>query len=153
MVIGCVRRREHPKDTSERVTWPAVTTGDVNSSQKSPLGKILCNFRLRMRTLKGSSDLRSHPVAMLLLYSLYYCTTTKKKEQGKKPGMHRTYFRSGPLPDRASSGHVTSGEKAPLGQILCNFRLHMRRTYFRTGLRSRDFRSRDWHHFRSRHFR
>jgi hypothetical protein len=26
MVIGRGRRREHPKDTSEGVTWPSVTT-------------------------------------------------------------------------------------------------------------------------------
>jgi hypothetical protein len=47
--------------------------------------------------------------------------------------MRRTYFRSGPLPDRASSGHVTSGEKAPLGRILCNFRLHMRSGHATSG--------------------
>jgi hypothetical protein len=36
-----------------------------------------------------------------------FCTTTKKKTRGK-PGMRGTYFRSGPLQDRASSGgHVT----------------------------------------------
>ena len=50
--------------------------------------------------------------------------------------MHRTYFRSGPLPDRAFSGHVTVSlpvNKAPLGRIFRNFRLRMRITYFRTG--------------------
>ena len=49
--------------------------------------------------------------------------------------MRRTYFRSVPLPDRASSGHVTNGssvKKAPLGRIWHNFQLRMRRTYFRT---------------------
>jgi hypothetical protein len=35
------------------------------------------------------------------------------------------------------------GKKPPLRWILCNFRFRMRRTYFRTGLRSRDFLSRD----------
>ena len=63
---------------------------------------VLCNFQLRMRTPKGtpngSNDLRSHPVAMLLLL---------RKKRGEKPGMRRTYFRSGPLPDRVSSSHVT----------------------------------------------
>jgi hypothetical protein len=74
--------------------------------------------------------------------------------------MCRTYFRSGPLLDRASSGShvtdVTSGEKTPLGRTLRNFRLRMRnfrlrmrRTYFRIGLQSR---SSDWRYFRSRHF-
>jgi hypothetical protein len=88
-----------------------------------------------------------------------------------QPGMRRTYLRSVPLPDRASSGHMTlslpvkrphkgrygttSGcacaehtyghgifrshdfvtpvKKAPLCRICRNFRLHIRRTYFRTG--------------------
>ena len=31
----------------------------------------------------------------------------QRKKRGKKPGMRRTYFQSGPLPDRASSSHVT----------------------------------------------
>jgi hypothetical protein len=47
---------------------------------------------------KGLSDLRSHPVAMVLLL---------RKKRGKKPGMRRTYFQSGTLPDMVSSGHVT----------------------------------------------
>jgi hypothetical protein len=47
--------------------------------------------------------------------------------------MRITYFPSGPLQDRAPSGHVISGQKALLGRILRNFRLRMRRTYFRTG--------------------
>ena len=67
-----------------------------------------------------------------------------RKKAGENLGMRRTYFRSGPLPDRASSGHVTdltSGQKALLGRIWHNFRLPMCRTYFRTG------------HLRSRHFR
>jgi hypothetical protein len=45
------------------------------------------------------------------------------------------------LPVRATSGQgffrsrdfVTSGQKTPLGWILRNFRLRMRRAYFRTG--------------------
>ena len=56
-------------------------------------------------TLKESSDLRSHPVVMLLLY---YCTTTKERKRGEKPGMRITYFRSGHVTD-VTSGHVTSG--------------------------------------------
>jgi hypothetical protein len=44
--------------------------GDFISGQKAPLGRILRNFRLCMRTLKGtpkrSRDLRSLPVAMVL---------------------------------------------------------------------------------------
>jgi hypothetical protein len=59
MVIGRGRRREHPNDTSE------------GGSRNLRSIQVLHNFRLRMRTpkgtLKGSSDLWSHPVAMLLL--------------------------------------------------------------------------------------
>ena len=83
------RQREHPR------TLPKGSR-DLRSL------RVLHNFRLRMRTSKrnrkGSKDLRSHPVAMLLLL---------RKKRGKKPDMRRTYFRLGPLPDRTSSGHVT----------------------------------------------
>jgi hypothetical protein len=54
--------------------------------------RMLHNFRLRMRTprelRRGSSDLRSHLVALLLLL---------KKKRGERRGMRRTYFRTGPL--------------------------------------------------------
>jgi hypothetical protein len=84
---------------------------------------------------RGSSDLRSHPVAMLLLL---------RKKRGEKSGhaqnllpirtaSGQVLFRTGPLPDRSSSCHVISGQKAPLGRILRNFWLCMCRTYFRTG--------------------
>ena len=53
-------------------------------------------MRTSKGTPKGSNDLGSHPVAILL-----------RKKRGEKPGMRRTYFRSGPLPDMALSGHVT----------------------------------------------
>jgi len=56
MVIGRGRRTEHPNDTSEGV------------SRNHRSLQVLRNFRLRMRTPKGtpkgSSDLGSHPVAM-----------------------------------------------------------------------------------------
>ena len=65
----------------------------------------------------------------------------KKKRKGKKNGKNVR-------PDRASSGHLTLSlpvKKAPLGRILRNLRLRMRRTYFRTG----SLRSRDSRHFQS----
>ena len=89
--------------------------------------RVLCNFRLRMRIPKGTPK-RSHPVAMLLPY---YCTTTKKTNAGGKLDMRRTYFRTGPLPVRHVT-EITSGPKAPIGRILRNFRLRIRRTYFQT---------------------
>jgi hypothetical protein len=64
-----------------------------------------------------------------------FCTTTKKKSR-EKDGHTQNI-----LSDRAYSGHVTSGshvtyvtsgQKAPLGRILRNFRLFMRITYFQT---------------------
>ena len=66
------RPREHPQ-----LPVPVPTSGgsptfdDVTSGEKAPLGWILCNFRLRMRAPKeppsGSCDLRSLPVAMVLV--------------------------------------------------------------------------------------
>ena len=54
MVIGRGRRREHPMNSSKE-------SRDLRSLQ------VLRNFRLRMRTPKGSSNRWSHPVAMLIL--------------------------------------------------------------------------------------
>jgi hypothetical protein len=67
--------------------------------------RVLRNFRLRMRTPNGtpkgikcpSVTYGSHVTTVLLL----------RKTRGEKRGMRRTYFRSGPLLDRSSSGHVT----------------------------------------------
>ena len=121
--IGRGRRKEHPKDTSEGVTWPSVTFGSHVTTvlhfvlllskrrgkkpgmrrtyfRSGPNGRILHNFRLRIRTPKGtpkgSDDLWSHPVAMLLLY--YYF----KKKRGGKIGHAQNI-----LSVRTSSGHVT----------------------------------------------
>jgi len=77
-------------------------------------------MRTPKRNPKGSSDLRSHPVAMLLLL---------RKKRGEK-ARHAQNL----LPIRATSGRVTvtSGRKVLPGRIWRNFRLRMRRTYFRT---------------------
>jgi hypothetical protein len=91
----------------------------------------VCACEHPMEPRSGSSDIRSHLVAMLLLL---------RKKCGKKSGMRRTYFRSGPLLDMATSGQclfrscdfVTSGQKATLRGIWHNFLLCMRRTHFRT---------------------
>jgi hypothetical protein len=80
---------------------------------------MLWGMRTPREPRKGSSDLRSHPVAMVLLL---------RKKRGKKPGMCRTYFRSGPLPDRASYSHVTdvtSVQNTLLGWIWGNFQCHV----------------------------
>jgi hypothetical protein len=78
MVIGRGRRREHP------------------NQHCLLLLRVLHNFRLRMHTPKGtpkgSSDLRSHLVAMLLLL--------RKKKRGEKAGHAQNL-----LPVRATSGH------------------------------------------------
>ena len=71
-----------------RVTFGhyGVTFHIVTSDQKARLGRILRNSRLCMRTPKGtpkgSRDLRSLPVAMVLYYCTAFCTTiivTKKR--------------------------------------------------------------------------
>ena len=85
--------------------------------------RVLHNFRLRTPkgTPKWLSDIRSHPVAMLLLL---------RKKAREKAGHAQNL-----LPDRNTFGHVTdvtSGQKTPLGRIWCNFRLRMRIAYFRT---------------------
>ena len=93
MVIGRGCHRKHPKDTSEVVTWPSVTTG---------VAQLLVAHAHTQGNPEGVK-FPSHPVAMLLLL---------RKKRGGKWGMRRTYFRTGPLLDRASSGqgpfgHVT----------------------------------------------
>ena len=96
-----------------------LTLHNVTSGQKAPLGRILRNFQLRMRTPKGtpkgSRDLWSLPVALVLVlpyYILYYYS--KKKKTRETLHMRIAYFRdfrfrSGPLPTRVASGDVTSG--------------------------------------------
>ena len=117
MVIGRGRRREHPQEHFRR------------GSRNLRSLRVLHNFRLRTLkgTPKGSSDLGSHSVAMLLLL---------RKKMREKAGHPQNL-----LPVMAISGQglfrsrdfVTSGQKAPLWRIWCTFRLCMRRTYFRTG--------------------
>jgi hypothetical protein len=93
--IGRGRLREHPKGTSDhtcahsfhplRVSFHYVTSG-----QKALLGRILCNFRLPMRTHKG----------------------TPKKAQNILPVMTS-------LPVRAASGDVTSGSSTASLHLKC----------------------------------
>ena len=57
-----------------------------------------------------------------------------EKNLGKKYGGEEVWEKI-VRPGRTSSGHVTLSlpvKKAPLGQIVRNFRLSMRRTHFRT---------------------
>jgi hypothetical protein len=84
-----------------------------------------------LTTTTGVVKFQSHLVAMLLLL---------RKKRGENGACAEPTFRSGqlldrPLPDSASSGNVTFSlpvKKPPLGRIWRNFRLRMRRTYFRT---------------------
>ena len=110
--IGRGRRREHPNDTSEGVTWPSVTT-DV--------AQIPVAHAHTKRTPKG--------VKWPSVTSSSHVTTTKKKTRENGACAEHTSghdrFRTGPLP-------VTwFCQKAPLGRR--NFLLRMRRTYFWTG--------------------
>ena len=94
-------------DTSEGVTWPSVITDvaqlPVAYTQENPEG-------IKWPWVTSGS----------------HVTTTKKKVR-EKTEHAQNLLRSGSLADRASSGDVTtSGQKAPLGRILRNFRLRMR---------------------------
>ena len=99
--------------------------GDVSLRHfrsKAPLERILPNVRLCMRTQGNPFGVTWLPVALLVMRSDTFCTTTtlvRKKCGNALPGMRRTYFRllrhfrSGQLPGtwflvRNSSGHVTS---------------------------------------------
>ena len=131
------RRREHPKDTSKG-------SRDIRSLQ------VLRNFRLRMRNPREPRRRVKWPS----ITSGSHVTTTKKKAR-EKSGHAQNLLPIGTASRQGlfrSRDFVTSGQKAILGRIWRNFRLRMRRTYFRT-CDSRHFRSCDWCHFRSCHFR
>ena len=72
--------------------------------------------KLRKRHEQGTKLRKRYEVTnMVRSYENGTKIFTKKKAR-EKPGMRRTYFRSGQFPDRASSGHVTdvtSGQKDP----------------------------------------
>ena len=92
-----------------------MTFDDVISGQKAPLGWILRNIWLRMRTLKGamtaSRDLRSLPVAMILLllyYILYYYYSKKKTREKLGHAQNTLPVTSG----QGLSGNVTSCDVA-----------------------------------------
>jgi hypothetical protein len=114
--IGRGRRREHPKDTtSEGVTWPSVTTGDV----QLPVAHAHTQGVKWPLITSGS-----HVTTVLLL---------RKKRGGNRACAEHTSgqgrFRTGSLP---VTWLLLPMKKVPLGRILCNFRLRMRRRYFRT---------------------
>ena len=114
MVIGRGRRREHLQPTF-------CTTTKTKRGKKPGIS----------RTYFRTEPLPVTSVWRHFRSNLYYYSSNKKDAD-----MRRTYFRSGPLPNRDSSGRVTWSlpvKKVPLGRILCNFRLRMRRTYLRTG--------------------
>ena len=131
MAIGRGRRRKYPTDTSEGVTWPFVTTG-------------VAQLPVAHAHTQGNPEVVKWP---LVTFGSHGTTVLvlRKKKRGKNRGMRRAYFRSGPLPVRATSGQglfrsrdfVTSGQIAPLGRIWHNFWLRMRITYFR---KSHDYR-------------
>ena len=67
-----------------------VTFHNVISGQKGPLGLILRNFRLCMRTpLPGS---RHFQQPWYLYYRTTFCTTIVRKKRGKRLCMRRAYF-------------------------------------------------------------
>ena len=113
--IGRGRRREHPKDTSEGVTWPSVTTGVA----QLPVAHAHTQGNLE-RVKYPSVTCGSHVTTVLL---------QRKKRGGNRACAEHTSGQG----LFWSREFVTSGQKAPLGRILCNFWLRMRKTYLRTG--------------------
>ena len=111
MVIGRGCHRKHPKGTSEVVTWLSITTG---------VAQLLVMHAHTQGNPEGVK-FPSHPVDILLLL--------RKKRGGKRACAEPT---SGQFLFR-SRDFVTSVKRSPLRRILSNFRLLMRRTYFRTG--------------------
>jgi hypothetical protein len=92
MVIRRGRRREHPKDTSEGVTWLSVITGVAQLP--------VAHAHIQGNPERGQLTFGNHG------------TTTKKKARGKsracaEPTAGQGHFRS--------RDFVTSGQKAPLG--------------------------------------
>jgi hypothetical protein len=74
---------------------------------------------------------RTEPLPVTVTFEQNCTTTLVLKKRGEKAGHAQNT-----LPDRDSSGHVTWSlpvKKAPLGRLLCDFRLRMRITYLRTG--------------------
>jgi hypothetical protein len=92
VTFGHIRyRREHPKNTSERVTWPSVTTGDVVYVQKAPLGRYCAIPVVHAHIEWNCGRRKEHPQQTL-------CTITKKKNTGENRHAQNI------LPVRAASG-------------------------------------------------
>ena len=75
----------------------------VTSGEKSPLWRILRNFRLSMRTPKETPfEVTRLPLALLVMRNDIFCTTTIVVVVQNIPVAHAHVITSG-------SGHVTSG--------------------------------------------
>jgi hypothetical protein len=83
LVIGRGHPREQPKDTSEGVLWPSVTT-DV---AQLPVAHVHTHGNPE-GVKRPSVTSGSHVTTVLL----------QRKKRGKKRGMRRAYFRTGPIP-------------------------------------------------------
>ena len=84
------RPREHPKG-HVRADIAHLPAAHAHTPYTPPSGDLVH----AQGNPKGSGDLRSLPVAMVLVLLCYY---SSKKKHGTKPGMCRTYFRSLSLP-------------------------------------------------------
>ena len=92
--------------------------------------RLLHNCRLR--TPKGTPKGIKGP---LVTSGSHVTTTKRKKTREKAAHAHNLLSIRATSGQGISSGHVidvTFGQKVTLGRIWCNFRLRMRRTYFRT---------------------
>jgi hypothetical protein len=50
----------------------------------TPLGRILCNFRLRKRTLNGTPKVTSVALVLVLMYYILHCSSKKKTRMRKR---------------------------------------------------------------------
>jgi hypothetical protein len=115
-----------------------MTFDDVTSGEKSPLGWILRNFRLRMcAPFQGNPEgvtwrlMMSHPVAMSIMRNGTFCTTIVRKKRGNLLRMRRTYFRSCNFRSK-TSGDVTSGSSTSSNATLAVLIYYLHITYYRS---------------------
>jgi hypothetical protein len=98
---------------------------DVTSSEKAPLEPILCNFWLRMHTLKGT------PASVTGWWRHFWSKGPTRADIAQLGSCACIHPREPPSGSRdfrllrVTFDDVTSGQKAPLGQVLPKFRLRM----------------------------
>ena len=126
--IGRGSLREHPKDTSEGVTWSSVTTGVAQfpvvhaHTQGNPEGikwPSVTTGVAQFPVVHAHTQGNPEGIKWLSVTSGSHVTTTKKKTRGKSRACAEHTSGQGIFRSR---DFVTSSQNAPLGRILRNFR-------------------------------